>query len=106
MLNNNNTIFKKNHYKHLTPSDRGQIQAYRSEGKSVRFIAEMLGKSSSTISREIKRNSVTLMDSSYDFKDVYIADTADILYNKRRQKCLCRRQYDQKGDSKKREKSS
>ena len=55
MLNNNNTIFKKNHYKHLTPSDRGQIQAYRSEGKSVRFIAEMLGKSSSTISREIKK---------------------------------------------------
>lgn len=34
------------------------------------------------------------MDSSYDFNDVYIADTADILYNKRRQKCLCRRQYD------------
>ena len=72
MLNNNNIIFKKNHYKHLTPSDRGQIQAYKSEGKSIRFIAMMLGKSPSTISREIKRNSVTLMDSSYDFKDVYI----------------------------------
>ena len=34
------------------------------------------------------------MDSSYYFKTLYIVDTADILYNKIRQKCLCRRQYD------------
>lgn len=94
MLNNNNTISKKCHYKHLTSSNRGQIQAYRNEGKSIRFIAKMLGKSPSTISREIKRNSVTQMDSSYAFKDVYIADTAHILYKKRRQKCICRKQYD------------
>ena len=80
MLNNNITILKKCHYKHLTPSNRGQIQAYRIEGKSIRFIAKMLGKSPSTISGELKRNSVTQMDSSYAFKDVYIADTAHILY--------------------------
>ena len=34
------------------------------------------------------------MDSSYAFKDVYIADTAHILYKKRRQKCIYRKQYD------------
>ena len=94
MLNNNNTISKKCHYKHLTPSNKGQIQAYRNEGKSIRFIAKMLGKNPSTISRELKRNSVTQMDSSYAFKNLYIADTAHILYKKRRQKCICRKQYD------------
>lgn len=94
MLNNNNTISKKCHYKHLTSSNRGQIQAYRNEGKSIRFIAKILGKNPSTISRELKRNSVTQMDSSYAFKDVYIADTAHILYKKRRQKCISRKQYD------------
>ena len=41
MLNNNITISKKCHYKHLTPSNRGQIQAYKIEGKSIRFIAKM-----------------------------------------------------------------
>lgn len=82
MLNNNITISKKYHYKHLTPSNRGQIQACRNEGKSIRFIAKMLGKSPSTISRELKRNSVTQMDSSYAFKNVYIGDTAHILYKK------------------------
>ena len=94
MLNNNNTISKKCHYKHLTSSNRGQIQAYRNEGKSIRFIAKILGKNPSTISRELKRNSVTQMDSSYAFKDVYIADTAHILYKKRRQKCIYHKQYD------------
>ena len=83
MLNNNNTISKKCHYKHLTPSNKGQIQAYRNEGKSIRFIAKMLGKNPSTISRELKRNSVTQMDSSYAFKNLYIADTAHILYKKK-----------------------
>lgn len=82
MLNNNNTISKKCHYKHLTPSNKGQIQAYRNESKSIRFIAKMLGKNPSTISRELKRNSVTQMDSSYAFKNLYIADTAHILYKK------------------------
>ncbi|BBM39080.1 integrase catalytic region [Leptotrichia hofstadii] len=61
MLNNYNTISKKCHYKHLTPYNRGQIQAYRNEGKSIRFIAKMLEKNLSTISRKLKRNSVTQM---------------------------------------------
>lgn len=37
MLNNNITISKKYHYKHLTPSNRGQIQACRNEGKSIHY---------------------------------------------------------------------
>ena len=93
MLNNNNTISKKCHYKHLTPYNRGQIQTYRNEGKSIRFIAKMLEKNLSTISREIKRNSVTQMNSSYALKNVYIADTAHILYKKKRQKRIYRKQY-------------
>ena len=54
----------------------------------------MLGKSPSTISRKLKRNSVIQLDSSYTFKGIYIADTAHILYKKRRQKCIYHKQYD------------
>ena len=40
MQDNNNINFKKIHYKHLTSPERGQIQAYLNEGKSIRFIAK------------------------------------------------------------------
>ena len=40
MQDNNNINFKKIYYKHLTSPERGQIQAYLNEGKSIRFIAK------------------------------------------------------------------
>lgn len=43
-------------YHHLTPTDRGQIQALVKEGKSRSHIADTLGRDRSTICRETKRN--------------------------------------------------
>lgn len=44
--------------KHLTESDRLQIECWLKAGKSLREIAQMLGKSHTTISREIKSHAV------------------------------------------------
>ena len=43
-------------YHHLTPTERGQIQALLNEGKSKSYIAQTLGRDRSTIGREMKRN--------------------------------------------------
>lgn len=43
-------------YNHLTVEEREQIQKLLWQKKSVRYIAEKLGRSPSSISREIKRN--------------------------------------------------
>ena len=94
MLDNNNIFSKKSHYSHLTSSQRGIIQAYLNEGKSLRFIANKIGKSPSTISREVKRNSVSQMDSLHGFKNLYFAVSANILYKNRRKKCVYLKEYD------------
>lgn len=44
-------------YSHLTPMERGQLQAFASQGLSQRAIARQLGRSPSTVSRELARNS-------------------------------------------------
>jgi IS30 family transposase len=43
-------------YQHLTPMERGQIQALLGQGLSQNAIARKLGRSPSTISRELRRN--------------------------------------------------
>jgi transposase, IS30 family len=43
-------------YVHLTPTERGHVQALLKEGKSKRYIADSLGRHRSTIGREVKRN--------------------------------------------------
>ena len=43
-------------YTHLTLSEREYLEVKLKEGKSQRWIAAALGRSPSTISREIKRN--------------------------------------------------
>jgi len=44
-------------YTHLTRSERFCLEELRQKGLSIRAIARMLGRSASTISRELKRNS-------------------------------------------------
>lgn len=43
-------------YKQLSAIERGKIEAYYNEGKSISYIAKQLGRSKSTISEEIKRS--------------------------------------------------
>ena len=44
--------------KHLTDTERFQIEAWLREGISLKKIAERLGKSTSTISREIRAHAL------------------------------------------------
>lgn len=43
-------------YQHLTPMERGQIEALKNAGLGVRAVSRQLGRSPSTISRELARN--------------------------------------------------
>lgn len=43
-------------YNHLTPEERGKIEAYLDEGVSQAEIARRLNRNRSMISREIRRN--------------------------------------------------
>lgn len=44
------------HYTHLTPFEREKILFFLAVGKSITEIAHLLGRSKSTISRELRRN--------------------------------------------------
>jgi len=46
----------KTRHQHLTLEDREKIAIWKAAGKSLRQIAQMLGKHHSTLSRELKRN--------------------------------------------------
>lgn len=53
-------------YRHLTAGERIRISEMLCEGESLRFIAKELGKSTSTISREIKKHSITKASKTND----------------------------------------
>jgi len=65
-------------YTHLTPTERGQIQALREEGRSLGTIAQRLGRDKSTLWRELRRNARA---SGYD------AQRAQQHYHQRREEC-------------------
>lgn len=65
-------------YHHLTPIERGKIEALRREGQGVRRIAAALGRSPSTLSRELQRNPA---------HNGYEAAKAQRRYHERREVC-------------------
>lgn len=67
---------KGKEYKQLTIEDRAKIEVLRKEKYSQEQIAQRLGKSQSTISREMKRNSVDQLDSELRTCRRYYADSA------------------------------
>lgn len=68
-------------YTHFTLFERNCLQQFLTEGKSYREIAKILGRSPSTISREVKRN--------YSYKKKhYNAWRATVLYIVRRRNCV------------------
>ena len=68
-------------YTHFTLTERVCLQEYLKEGKSYREIAKLLGRSPSTISREVKRNFSKK-------KKRYNHWRATILYMSRRKNCV------------------
>ncbi len=75
-------------YHHLTPMEREMIMIWLSHGFDISWIANYLGRSKSTISREIKRNS---------FHSCYRATTAQMKYEARRLKCRMRTKLSNEG---------
>lgn len=67
-------------YKHFTEDERVRLQFFLCEKRSLRNIAQCMGKNVSSISREIKRN--TDMGGEYGFR------TATELYCQRRQRSV------------------
>lgn len=65
--------------------ERGQIKALLDEGRSIRYIARRLDRCPSTISRELKRGSVTQMTSELCTYTAYFPETAQLLYRRKRQ---------------------
>ena len=47
------------HYKHLTLYERENLLFLRAKGYSITAIAKSMGRNKGTISRELRRNSVT-----------------------------------------------
>jgi IS30 family transposase len=68
-------------YTHFTLFERNSLQQFLNEGKSYREIAKILGRSPSTISREVKRN----YSKSANHYNAWRATT---LYIYRRKKCI------------------
>ncbi|EIJ77611.1 Integrase catalytic region (plasmid) [Bacillus methanolicus PB1] len=85
---------KKRLFKHLTPFDRGKIAALRAEGKSLQAIADAVGCHKSTISRELKRGTVTQMKTGGKLFEAYFPDTGQLVYEKNRKACSAKFKLD------------
>ena len=70
-------------YKHLSVGERFKIEAYVRVGFKCRQIAEKLGKSPSTISREIRKGNVEQLDCHLAKKPVYMADHGQREYDEK-----------------------
>jgi IS30 family transposase len=81
----NNT--KERTFSHLTAFDRGQIQALRNEGKTLQAIADAIGYHKSTISRELKRGTVTQRSSDLSEYEAYFPETGQVVYESNRSNC-------------------
>ena len=95
---NSNT---KRNYKHLDKTERNLIEAWLNEGKKQSEIAELLDRSKSTVSREIKRGTTTQLKQVNGYTqevEVYFAETGQAVYDKNREKSQSKGQkaYSQK----------
>lgn len=52
-------------YSHLSSEERDRLAVYRSEGKTLRKIGELLGRSAATLSRELRRNAAPIYTGCY-----------------------------------------
>ena len=67
------------HYTHFTTEEREKSIVLKAQGLSIRAIAKELGRASSSVSREFRRNCYANGD--------YAAHYADKRYRKRRKNC-------------------
>ena len=80
-------------YKHLSAEERAVIMIEHDNGSSVRRIARRLGRSASSVSREIRRNVVPTTSDQVNAPVVragYDATQAARRYCERRKRCVRR----------------
>ena len=82
-MNHLNYTTNRRHFKQLNLKNRIEIETLFKQGFNQSQIAKHLGVNRSTISREIKRGSVTTMNYYSEYSTNYEADTAQNLSNKR-----------------------
>lgn len=71
---------KKRSFQHLTPYQRGQIQALIEQRISKVHIAKQVGIARSTLYEELKRGTVDQMRSDLTYYKRYFADTRQLVY--------------------------
>jgi IS30 family transposase len=80
-------------YKHFTLNERKYLQELLAEGKSMRKIAAILGRSPSSVSREIKRNRSKYpkkkSDNPYNYSAWRAENLAVIRRRRQNKRCLC-----------------
>jgi len=74
-------------FKHLSPYERGQIYVLLKEGRTQNDIAKVLGRSVSTICREIKKGTVKQLNSNLTTYTAYFPETGQAVYEKNRSHC-------------------
>ncbi len=77
----------RKHYKQLSETERKAIRAYLKVGPSANQIAGILGRSPSTICREIKRGTTLQRDSNHLFYQQYFPETGRANYLNHRSHC-------------------
>lgn len=82
-----------NHYQHLTMDERESIWELRLKGTGLREIGRKIGRSASTISRELKRNSYSTNGDAR----IYRPSTATKKYEARRKRCRRRKRFEDEG---------
>jgi IS30 family transposase len=87
MAYTNHSTTKRKQFIHLTASTRGKIAALRAEGKSLQAIADAIGYNKSTVSRELKRGTVTQMRTDRKMYEAYFPETAQLKYEQNRKNC-------------------
>ena len=78
-----NKKVNKRSFKHIDQIQRGQIHALLQEGKSVAYIAKVLGRSRTTIYNELKRGN-TIQIKNKKKIEVYLPDKAQLVYEQNR----------------------
>ena len=80
-----NSTTSKRQFKHLTSERRGMIEAYVKEGRTQQEIADKLGVSQSTISRELKRGKTQQRDYQGNYYQTYLAESGSRVYRENRE---------------------
>ena len=86
-MSNTDCITKSRKFHHLTEIQRGEIQAMMKLKVSKVQIAAKVGISRSTLYEELKRGTVTQMNSDLTTREEYFAETGQIVYERNRQNC-------------------